>query len=253
MCEMAPHEPVRTLLATYLFQDLSPAQLEPLVAASQVREYEAGDYVLRAGDRADELYVVLSGTIRESMPTSDGYEYVAELLSPGGVFGEPGIFAPERTRIVDELVIEPAAVLVIDRGILWDFLQAHPTVMLRLLEGFATQTRESIEIMAGIALRRVRERVIFRLLERADTHGTPQVAGKRIEISMSQSTLAGMVGASRENVSRAVSALTSEGYVRYHAGVFTIDAEDLRRAAPAVAPELPRRNRRLPPAHDSPA
>ncbi len=208
--------------------------------------YKAGEYVVHAGDRADELYVVLSGTIRESMPTADGYEYVAELLAPGGVFGEPGIFASERTGIVDELVIEPAAVLIIDRGVLWDFLQGHPPVMLRLLEGFATQTRESIEIMAGIALRRVRERVIFRLLERAETHGMPQNAGKRVELSMSQSTLAGMVGASRENVSRAISFLSGEGHVHYHAGVFTIDADALRQAAPAVAPELPRRNQRLP-------
>lgn len=243
---MAPPEPVRTLLATYLFQDLSPVQLEPLVAASRVREYTVGEYVLRAGDRADEIYVVLSGTVRESMPTSDGYEYVAELLTPGGVFGEPGIFAPERTRIVDERVMEPTAVLIIDRTVLWDYLQLHPPVMLRLLEGFAKQTRESIEIMAGIALRRVRERVIFRLLERADSHGTPHNAGARVEVVMSQSTLAGMVGASRENVSRAISVLAGEGYVSYRAGVFTIDADGLRLAAPAVAPELRRRNQRLP-------
>jgi CRP/FNR family transcriptional regulator, cyclic AMP receptor protein len=243
---MASPEPVRTLLATYLFQDLSPVQLEPLVAASRVREYKGGEYVLRAGDRADELYVVISGTIKESMPTADGYEYVAELLVPGGVFGEPGIFATERTRIVDELVIVPATVLIMDRGILWDFLQTHPPVMLRLLEGFANQARESIEIMAGVALRRVRERVIFRLLERADTHGTPVSTGKRIEVSMSQSNLAGMVGASRENVNRAISALAAEGHVKYRAGVFTINADALRRIAPAVAPELPRRNQRLP-------
>ena len=242
---MPPPEPVRTLLATYLFQDLSPVQLEPLVAASQVREYKLGEYVLRAGDRADELYVVISGTIKESIATADGYEYVAELLAPGGVFGEPGIFTPERTRIVDELVIEPAVVLVINRAVLWDFLQAHPPVMLRLLEGFARQTRESIEIMAGIALRRVRERVIFRLLERADSHGTSVNTAKTVEISMSQSTLAGMVGASRENVSRAISVLAGEGHVHYRAGVFTIDAAALRRVAPAVAPGLPRRNQRL--------
>ena len=161
----------------------------------------------------------------------------------GGI--APGIFTPERTRIVDELVIEPAVVLVINRAVLWDFLQAHPPVMLRLLEGFARQTRESIEIMAGIALRRVRERVIFRLLERADSHGTSVNTAKTVEISMSQSTLAGMVGASRENVSRAISVLAGEGHVHYRAGVFTIDAAALRRVAPAVAPGLPRRNQRL--------
>ncbi len=33
---MTAQEPLRTLLATYLFQDLSPVQLEPLIAASHV-------------------------------------------------------------------------------------------------------------------------------------------------------------------------------------------------------------------------
>jgi CRP/FNR family transcriptional regulator len=102
------------LLSTYLFQDLSPADLELLAETLYFREYKGGEYVFRAGEPAEFLYVLAAGEIKHVMTTAEGDEWILEVLTSGGVFGEPGLFAPEQNRVVNALAIRPCSVLTID-------------------------------------------------------------------------------------------------------------------------------------------
>ena len=65
-------------------------------------------------------------------------------------------------------------------------------------------------------------RVARKLLELVAVHGTPANGGTRIEVRISQGTLAEMVAASRENVNRALAPLLSGGIVSHEGGRFTI-------------------------------
>ena len=130
---------LRVLLSTYLFQDLSPAELEPLVKALHSRDYLRGEYVFRAGDTAEFLYILAVGQIKYSMNTAKGDEWVLEIMTPGAVFGEPGLFAPERTRVVDALAMQRSSVLLVGRGRLIDFMQKHRPAMMRMLEALAAE------------------------------------------------------------------------------------------------------------------
>jgi CRP-like cAMP-binding protein len=55
-----------------------------------------------------------AGEIKHVMTTAEGDEWILEVLTSGGVFGEPGLFAPEQNRVVNALAIRPCSVLTID-------------------------------------------------------------------------------------------------------------------------------------------
>jgi CRP-like cAMP-binding protein len=243
--EPTARDPVRVLLSTYLFQDLSPAELEPLAKSLQSREYRRGEYVFRAGDPAESLFVLSTGQVKYFMTTVEGDEWVLEILTPGAVFGEPGLFAPERTRIVDALAMEPSRALFMGRGQLLDFLQRHQPAMMRMLEGLATEARATIETVTEIGFLQIQGRVVRKLLELAATHGQRREDGSvEIAVSVSQSTMAGLIGASRENVNRALGALTAGGNVQVFDGHFVIaDLIGLRTKADRGWIPLHRRNR----------
>jgi CRP-like cAMP-binding protein len=236
---------LRVLLSTYLFQDLSPAELEPLVKALHSREYLRGEYVFRAGDTAEFLYILAVGEIKYSINTAEGDEWILEIMTPGAVFGEPGLFAPERTRIVDALAIQRSSVLVIGRGRLVDFMQEHRPAMMRMLEALASEGRLTIETVTEIGYLQILERVQRKLLELATTHGQAREdGGVEIALSVSQATLAGLVGATRESVNRALSILAADGRVQVVKGRFRIaDLASLRRNADREWTPLHRRNR----------
>lgn len=247
---MAPWavEPVRVLLNTYLFRDLPPAQVERLAAQLRPEVFESGAYVCRTGDPADALYIVASGQLKELILTEDGEELVLEIYTAGGVLGEPGLFASERNRIVDVVAMQRSVILTIGRQSLLEFLFKNPVGMLRMLEGLATQIRSSCEDLASIAFRQIRERVVLKLLELAETQGESDARGVKIRLRLSQATLADMIASSRENVNRALSTLISEGELEIQATEFVIiDPYRLTNRVTGGWPLLYRRNRRTGP------
>ena len=235
---------VRALLRTYLFQDLSPAEVDALANLARARRLTQGEHAFRVGDCADELWVVVSGQIKEYVLSRDGQEYVFEVYVPGAVFGEPGVFSRERTRVVNEVAMEETVLLALDRGHLFDFLMRHPPAMLRLLEGLSADVRGSVDEAVSLAYARLRGRVLTRLVQLADAQGDAAAAGVRIDLGISQSVLGAMVGATRENVNRALAPLIAAGCLRVgQAGMTIVDLDELCRLADLHDPLLHRRNR----------
>ncbi len=243
--DVAVVDVTRSLLKSYLFQDLSPAEVDALAARATVLVVRRGEHVFRVGDPADEIYVLATGQIREYTLDRDGNEYVSELFARGGVFGEPGAFAAERTRVVNEVAVTPSEVIRIGRDVLFRFLLDHPPALLRLLEGLANEARVAVEDVRRMAYADVLRRVGDRLLLLAETHGEPRADGSiRIALRLSQSELAAMVGCTRENANRALTSFTRQGLVRVVGR--QIEVLDHRRLASAIErqdPVLLRRNR----------
>jgi len=235
---------VALLLGTYLFEDLSPAEVEPLARAATLRRLVRGEFVYRVGDPADELCVVAAGELKDTLVTEDGDEIVLTAYGTGMVLGEPGFFATEANRILGVVAVEPSTLLVLGRADLMAFLERHPQAMLRALQGLASIARTAAEIIAGLAHRPLRERLLHRLLELAD-RSAPSEDGVVATPRISQSTLAAMVGVTRERVNRTLAELAASGDVRHEAGRYVLtDPESLRRELAGGSPLLERRNRR---------
>jgi CRP/FNR family cyclic AMP-dependent transcriptional regulator len=241
---MGPESPVELLMDTYLFQDSNPAQLEALSRGATEVILEPGDHVYRAGDPATHLYVVRSGQLYESVTTAEGDEFVFEMLTRAAVFGEPGLFTPERVRAVNVIAASAAVVVRIARSDLIAFLTRHPPAMLRALEGLAGQVITSVEEAVGLAHLSIELRLCARLLDLAGTHGEDSSEGVRLSLRLNQSTLAASIGASRENVNRALARLSADGLVALAEGsVILTDPEGLRRRL-GDWPSSSKRNRR---------
>jgi CRP-like cAMP-binding protein len=238
---------VSLLLDTYLFADLTPAELEPLARAATIRRAVRGEHIFHVGDPADEIVVVASGELKDAVYTEDGDEVVHSLFGRGMVFGEAGFFAPERNRVMAMIALEPCTLLVLRRVELAPFLQRHPQVMLRALEGLSSVARSQTAVIAALARRPLPERLLLCLLDLVETNA--QTADDAsVTPRVSQATLAAMVGASRENVNRALGALAAEGTVRLEAGRYVIaDPDGVRRAVSRGWPLLEKRNRRSEP------
>jgi predicted acylesterase/phospholipase RssA len=76
-----------TLAGVPLLAGADDDALEALAADAQPFRVLAGEWVLREGDDADELYVVLRGRVRVTSP-ADGEERTLRTLGPGAAIGE---------------------------------------------------------------------------------------------------------------------------------------------------------------------
>lgn len=238
------HDVLAGLCKSYLFEDLTAEEIGQLAATATTRALVRGERLCHLGDPANEIWVVLSGEVKDSVVDAEGFEVIHFVHGPGMTLGEPGFFAVERTRIVEVIAVEPSTVVRLDRRDLVPFMAAHPQVKDRVLEALASNTRWQTTMISSAARRPLTDRLILRLLELAES-SPERNSGEAITPKISQSTLAAMVGVSRENVNRALSALTTDGSIRQEGGRYVlVDEERLRREVARDWPLAGRRDRR---------
>lgn len=218
------------LLDTYLFELVSPASLEALLPQTAADRYEREEHVFTIGEPATHLHVVAEGRLKLSMPTPDGDEIVFEVVQAGAIVGEPGVFAREANRIADLIALEPSVVVNVQKEALTEFLLRHPPAMLRMLEGLAEQVRSVAEDLGALAFRDIRVRLVLKLLELAAIYGESTDEGTRIDMKLSQSTLASMIGATRENVNRSLKSLSTSDHVIVRGTTIVLPDSDALRA-----------------------
>src|SRR4051794_5898830 len=129
------------LSRSYMFEDLTPEQLAPLAAGANIRTLDRREYLWRVGAPADEICVVLSGEVKDSVLDAEGDEVIHFVHGPGMTFGEPGFFAVDRHRVVEIVAVEPSVLIRLDRTDLTPFMETYPSIKDRVLERLASNTR----------------------------------------------------------------------------------------------------------------
>ena len=221
---------VRLLRGTFLFADVPEAELEPLARAGSIRRAVRGEHIVDAGDAADAIYVMAAGQLKDAIYTGGRRGGRSLALGAWMILGEVGFLARQRSRVMSVIALEPSVMLVLPRDAVMAFLVEHPAVAMKLLEHVATTSRWQTEMIASLARRPLADRVLLRLLDLAETNGS---VGRETALAprLSQATLAAMIGASRENVNRALAALTAAGTLRIVGGRYAVvDPDGVRRA-----------------------
>jgi CRP-like cAMP-binding protein len=209
------------LSRSYLFEDLDRADLAALAAAATTRRLVRGEHLWQIGDPAEEILVVYEGEVKDSVVDTDGNEVTHFVHGPGMTFGEPGFFAVDRRRIVSVVALAATVLIRLDRRDLVPFMDKHQSIKDRALEGLASNTRWQSTLIASLFNRSLADRVALRLLELVDSGYEPH-DGLPSTPRISQSTLAAMIGVSRENVNRALAALTGAGLIRQEKGQYVL-------------------------------
>ncbi|MEL7157429.1 MAG: Crp/Fnr family transcriptional regulator [Actinomycetota bacterium] len=207
---MVEREQIR---AVELFRDLSDEDLDTLASDASTRKLARGDVLFREEDEPTELYVVQSGRIAMINRSIDGRESVVALMEKGDLFGEMPLF-DGLARSTDGRALETSDVVVIPYAPLRDMYSNDPTKLWRVVELLAVRLRVMNGVLADSVFLDVTGRTAKRLLE---------IAGEEDDFSLpvTQEELAGMVGASRERVNKAIASFVKLGWLeqrdrRYH-------------------------------------
>jgi len=211
------------LARTPFFAGLDEAALQDVVARSEERELRRNDTLFRQGDEAAELFVVQNGRVAIANRSDDGRESLVALMEPGDLFGEMGLF--DGIRSADARALELSSVVAVPYGPVREALERQPSALWSVVELLAGRLRTVDEALADTVFLDVPGRTAKRLLELAGD-------GDQFQLPVTQEELAGMVGASRERVNKAISQFVRLGWLDQQDRVYKIrDREQLSRRA----------------------
>ena len=188
-----------------LFSTLSPEAFERVTSQAQQRNLRRGDVIFREGDDATELFVVDRGRIAIASRSIDGRESVFALMEPGDIFGEMSLFDPVG-RSAEARALETSRVWSVPFEPIREALNEQPDLLWGVVALLARRIRTMDAALADSVFLDVTGRTAKRLLELAGD-------ADEFHLPITQEELAGLVGASRERVNKALSSFIRLGWI----------------------------------------
>jgi len=198
-----------------IFQGSSPEDFSPLLSSLSRRRYDEGQHLWQAGDPANWMYTVLTGEVLISRTDPEGNQYVIEVYVQGDAMGQLPFFDHDPVRFTDARAGSETECLLAPREAVLALLEAKPNLMVCMLSAYSMWIRTRDMHSSETAFQNLAGRVARKLVELGGRYGEPGPNGVRIPIRLTHETVANMLGASRENVSRALSLLARRGDVHY--------------------------------------
>jgi CRP-like cAMP-binding protein len=209
---------------TELFAKLDEEALDLVAGAVVSRDLRRGDVIFTEGAPSEHLYVVEDGRIAMASRSDDGRESVFALMERGDLFGEMPLF-DGLGRSAEARALEPSEVMEIPYAPVREVFERQPELLWGVVGLLSNRLRTMDAALADSVFLDVTGRTAKRLLE---------MGGDQDEfvLPVTQEELAGMVGASRERVNKAIASFVRLGWIDQSDRRYVIlDREQITRRA----------------------
>ena len=211
-----------------LFADLTDAQLETLIQDFSRRQFRQDEAIFQQGDPGQALYMVESGQVRIYVQDEQGQETSVILCGPGDLFGELALI-DGLPRSASAVAMEDTVVLALNHDRFREQMRRYPQMALNLMKALSVRVRYNTQQVGSLTLLDIPGRLAHKLLELAQDHGQVEPDGVRINLALTQSDLAGLIGTTRESVNKAMSTFRREGLILVRQNhIIIMDLDTLR-------------------------
>lgn len=220
----------QALQSTHLFGSLDEQSVDGLADACHQRSYQKGQYLWYQGDPGTVLAIICIGLVKVVLTSERGDEVVLATLGPPEAIGELSVLdgSPRSASVV---AVQPTTVLLLDRSTALTLMSHQPEVLdavLRSLGQLVRQMTEQTGDLVFLDLPARLAKLLLRLGKTTPTDGGPVV----LDVGLSQSDLAAMIGATRPAVNRALQTFAARGLIAIDGQVIVLhDLPGLRRRA----------------------
>ncbi|NYT76083.1 Crp/Fnr family transcriptional regulator [Alcaligenaceae bacterium] len=212
-CNHVPNEqhtePLRELCVSLvpIFNHLPHNELVNIAAKAAMRTVGRNEFIHRAGEHSNQLYIVHQGKVKVYRLSEDGKEQLVRILQPGDFTGELALFSPGQHDSYAEAT-EDARVCIISRDDLSALMLEHPEIGMHLLSELAQRLGSSEKQTAAIATESINARIVLYLASLSE-----QAKSRDIRLPMSRKDLASYLGTSPETISRRLKEFEDEGWI----------------------------------------
>ena len=209
--------------ASRLFSSVSERELEAMLAClrPETKDYPKDAFVLRAGDTAEAVGLVLSGTILMLQEDVWGNRNILSKAGPGQIFAAAYACAPGSVLNVSVLAETPVTVLFLNVGRVLTLCPAacahHSRIIRNLLGELAGKNLRLGEKLTHMGQRTTRAKIMSYLSAEAQRLGTYE-----LDIPFSRQQLADYLGVERSGLSLELGKMKQDGLLEFHKNHFEL-------------------------------
>ncbi|MFC7478242.1 Crp/Fnr family transcriptional regulator [Dankookia sp. GCM10030260] len=190
-----------------MFREVDAISLSEASRLARWRRVQPGEAVIDYDDTSDEVFLIISGTVRIAIHSASGHEVILGEAGAGEIFGEMAAIDGQ-ARSANVTAVHSSVLCCLPRATFLDLVLKTPSAGLLLLRLLTGRLRLLDARNVELAVLPVRHRLIAELLRLSRPRDDGQL---RITPPPAQHVLAARIGARREAVSRELSAMAREG------------------------------------------
>lgn len=187
-----------------------------LQKGKKTHEYRNKEVVFSQGDPADAVFYIQSGKIKLTVVSARGKEAVIGVLEPGSFFGE-GCLAGQPLRMSTATAIQTSSIIRVAKGAMIGMLHREPEFG-ELFTAYLLSRNVRIEEDLVDQLFNSSEKRLARVLLLL-AHFGKEPRPETVIPTVSQETLAAMVGTTRSRVSFFMNRFRKMGFIHYNGGL----------------------------------
>lgn len=193
------------LARSSLMTGLEVSQKAWLLKVSKTILLKRHDYLFRRGQSCRQIFILLDGDIKLSIPFEQGQEKVIEFLSPGDAFGESALL-PGRLWLADAQALGACELLAFDSDDVRAAIVRVPPFAEQLLTNLSLRFESLFRDIESVSLRTAAQRVAEYLLRQ------PRI-GNQAHFPFHKRAIASKLGLQPETFSRSLQQLAADGLI----------------------------------------
>ncbi len=192
-----------------LFSGLDDKELEKINRLVKIMDYPKGCFVFHEGELGEKTYFIKSGKVKIFKTSKNGKEQILGIKVKGDIFGEVTLLNPVRYPASAQ-ALEDSWIGCISNCNLEIYIKNHPDVSLNLIKTLNKNLLEAQHKIKNLAVNDTYTRTVLELIELSQKFGVTTPEGIKINLVLTRQELAGMIGTTRETISRILAKLKQE-------------------------------------------
>lgn len=192
------------LRAVPYFHGLSSEELARVHARCRFRDLAAGEIIVLEGQRAEALYIVLTGRVHIFKISAEGKEQVLFVHGPGATFDDVAVFDGGPALGSAQALVAGTRLYVAPAALIADLLGTNSRFAANVVRTLPGLVRQLTALVEDLSFRPITHRVARLLLEENVATGA---------VALTTQQMAARVGTVREAVSRALHQLEASGTI----------------------------------------
>jgi CRP-like cAMP-binding protein len=216
------------------FPTLFKTQQDPWAAlkrAAARRAFGKKEMLHRAGDPADELYLLDQGRVRLFNNSLQGRNLTLSIVEPGDIFGEMALF-PGRLRGSHAQALSSGVLYAVPRRQLTLLLEQDPMLVVRVMENLGQRLQAVERRLGDLVFKSVPERLAALLLDLVGPAAQKGRGPTPVPNRYTHLQLAEMINTHRETVTKIFNRFRDDRLLEFdRRGIVLLDMERLREMA----------------------
>ncbi|WFD11175.1 Crp/Fnr family transcriptional regulator [Tepidibacter hydrothermalis] len=183
-----------------IFSNIDKEIIKDMKSRGLIKIYEKDEIIFSEAEEKSNVYLVCSGKIILYRSSEEGDEKIIYILGSGDFLNE--VCIDDKNTSANAKVMEDSKIICFSKRDIISWMRRDFNFNMIIMNSLSNKLRRSFRQIKNLGLKKTNYRIAARLWKLARDYGCSSDENIHIDINMTHSQLASMVGTSRESVSR---------------------------------------------------